>query len=367
MALVLAACGGGDDDDAASPTTTTAKPSTTTTEAAETTTTTDVLAKDHVAITAECPGIGPAPEAGEITWVQDGKLWAASPTDGAKRCLLETRGADNLAWGGTGDRVLAGQHTVVLTDGPRELGESTEQLQSWSRPTGRALIAQRQNGELTKVSVDDEPLVELYAAETTEAAYHPAGLSIVMVVPTGDRPDLLMTSNLGENARWIVENENAKAIHDLAFTASGALVFIADHDHGQHVHQLPLDSEAPELANLYEPPDGETLGALAVSPWHDNWYAVGADCSGHASLHVVIESQIADVPADIAGAEPIGWMPDGGLFVLDHPDGCDAPGDLYGLMDGQATLLSHGVDRAAVRAILPPPPPPPKEIEAAPA
>lgn len=369
MALVVAACGGGDDEAATPKTsTTTAKPVTTTTESPATTSTTEAApAVDHVAITAGCPGIGPAPSSGEITFIADGELLAAAPDGSPPRCLFETS-RSVVAWGGAADRVLVGDHTVVLADGPKTVGDDSDRLLSWSRPTGKALLAETADDTLIKYSIDDGATIGIFEAESTESAYHPAGLSIITAVPQGDRPSLLMTSNTGENPRWIVENETAHAIHDLAFTASGALVFIADHDDGsQHVHQLPLDSEAPDLATLYEPRARDSVGAVAVSPFHDDWYAVGADCTGRAALHVVIESQIADIPAAIVAAEPIGWMPDGGLFVLTHPDGCDQPGDLYGFRDGEATLVNRGVDGAAVRAVLPPPPPPPAEIEAAPA
>lgn len=364
--LVLSACGGGskNNDTTPTPSTTAAKP-TTTSERPETTTTTTV-AEEKVALTAACPGIGPAPAGGEITWVKDGRLWAAADDGPGTRCLFETT-RDTVAWGGAADRVLANDHTIVLAGGPQGIGADGDRLLSWSRPTGKALLATTVDDTLTKLPVNGDPQIGIFEAATTESAYHPAGLSIVIVVPQGDRPGLLMTSNTGENPRWIVENETATKIHDLAFTATGALLFVAEHDDMQHLHRLDLTTSEPELTIVLEAPLGERLGAVVASPWDDGRIAVGADCTGRSPLHVRVDGTEVDLRGtDVADGEPIGWLPDNSLVVLTHPDGC-GPGDLYSVTGTTATLVDHDVDGSAVRAVLPPPPPPPPEIEAAPA
>lgn len=371
LLLVLSACGGGSGKSASpsSSPSTTSKKTTTTTEGSATTTTTAVD-EDHVGITDDCPGIGAAPADGEITYSKDGELWAVEPDGMGAHCLIETSAA-TVAWGGAADRVLAGAHTYVVADGAHEIGDADDRLLGWSRPAGRALLAETADDTLVKYGIDGKPPVGIFDADSTESAYHPAGLSIVIVVPQGDRPGLLMTSNTGENPRWIVENENAKAIHDIAFGANGELFFIADHDDGsQHVHDLVFDSDAPELQSWYEPPAGDTLGAIAASPWDGN-IAMGADCSGHAALFSYFDGDPRKFPDEVADAEPIGWLPSGDLVVLTHPDGCGQPGDVYSV-DGStiapsAHLIAEGVASVAVRAVQPPPPPPPMEIEAAPA
>lgn len=371
LLLVLSACGGGSKKGDAAPetTTSTAKPKptkpTTTTERPESTTTTTV-AEEKVALTAACQGIGPAPAGGEITWVKGGRLWATAADGTNPHCLFETT-RDIVAWGGAADRVLAGEHTIVLADGPQEIGADGDRLLSWSRPTGKALLATTEDDTLTKLPLNGDPQIGIFEAATTESAYHPAGLSIVMVVPQGDRPGLLMTSNTGENPRWIVENETASEIHDLAFTKDGALLFVAVHDDGQHLHRLDLTTSEPQLTTVLEAPLDEPLGAVVASPWDDGRIAAGADCTGRGPLHVRVDGNDIDVGAEVAGGEPIGWLPDGSLVVLTRPDGDCGPGDLYSVTGATATLIDHGVDGAAVRAVLPPPPPPPPEIEAAPA
>lgn len=368
--LVLSACGGGSSkkDVATQTTTSTAKPTTTTTTTTSErpeTTTTALPARDEVALTATCPGIGDAPRAAEVTWVKDGKLWSAKVDGSDPHCLLEMDHASGLAWGGTGDRVLAGVHTIVLDDGPHALGAPDERLLTWSRPTGKALIAKKGDDTLEKISVTNDPLIDLYDAETSEAIYHPAGLSIVMVVPAAG-PGVLMTSNTGENPRWVIENETAHAIHDLAFTADGDLLFVAEHDGGQHVHRLNLRTST--LTVLWEAPLGEHIGAIAASPWDDTTIATGSDCHGAGPMHVEVGGKDVDLSGtEVADGEPIGWTPDDSLVVLTHPDGDCGTGDLYAVTGTTATLIDHGVDAAAVRAVLPPPPPPPPEIEAAPA
>ena len=359
--LVAAACSGDGDDDAVAPTTTTtAVPSTSST-------TVDLF---RVAV-GECNGIGQVPNSAAITWIADGRLWQRAGDGGEPSCLLEAS-YPSLEWGGTGDRVRIGD-SVVAGDDVRVLGDIDRHLDGFSRPTGTAVLAQATDGPLFKLPVDGSVPVELPAFHgSEEATYHPAGTAIVSVQPLGDRPGLILGSNLGQDPRWLVENETATELRGLTFTADGDLLFVAQHEGRQHVHRLDLTTNT--LSTEYElettRPE-ETIHGVVASPFRDDDVAASRSSSHQlAGLWV----QRDGVPVDVSGTpvehgDPIAWLPDGGLLVAVYEDDvhcCDGPPfDLHVLRADGVERIDGDVAAAAVRAVLPPPPPPPPDIEQA--
>ncbi|HEX4904912.1 MAG TPA: hypothetical protein VFU93_05645 [Acidimicrobiales bacterium] len=367
--LVTGACSSGDDDETAATTTTTEAPGTTTTEDRPSTT---EPAVESLSLTAECTGIGTLDGDAEISWLSGGRIWTAPASGGEERCVARYAGPSMLQWGGAADRLLAGTHSVLVESGVIDVVPDHVDALAWSRPSGRALLARDAEGATSKLSLVGEPPLDLQLPFTEgEVLYHPAGTAIALVSDTeasSAPPDLLLADNRGEDVRWLVTNESADDIDHLAFTADGALVFTARHGDDLHVHRLVLGSSTVE--NLLATTG--VLGSLVTSPYDDELVALGrTGCTDTASQELWLHdaSTTGDVAAtDAAMGDPVGWLPDGGLVVLVHDDGCDdQPGDLFVVRDGTATLVAADVEAAAVRSQLPPPPPPPPEIEAAPA
>ena len=359
--LVAAACGGGDDEAAPTTTVTTSVPSTSRT-------TVDL---SRVAV-GECDGVGAVPGASAITWIADGRLWQRAVDGGEPTCLLEAS-QPSVEWGGAGDRVRIGD-SVVLGDDVSLLGDVDRHLRGFSRPTGTAVLARATDGPLFKLPVDGSEPVELPSFHgSEEAIYHPAGTAIVSVQPLGDRPGLILASNLGHDPRWLVDNETASELRSLSFTADGDLLFIATHEGRQHVHRLDLTTNTLSTEYELEIATGsdERLLAVVASPFRDDDVAVSRSAT-HQLTGLWVQRDGA--PVDLAGTpvehgDPIGWLPDGGLLVAVYEDDvhcCDVPPfDLYVLRAEGAERIAGDVAAAAVRAVLPPPPPPPPDIEQA--
>lgn len=356
LVLIAGACGSSSKKDAApSPTTTTTR--------GRTTSTTEALG--DVRLTAECRGIGPAPKEWELTWVEKSDLRAVDADGTSRECLVAGVDARSLAWSGDGTRVLAASQHYVLEDGVHRVGENNERLLGWSRPAGRALLGRSAQGDVVKEVLDDDTRITLpFMIGTREVQYHPAGTAIVGVTDLGDRPNILMMSNLGTGERWLVDNESAHELHDLAFDRAGALLFVADHDEGHHLHRLDLATN--ELTTLFEKPPDVDVGPVVASQFDVGGIAAGL--GGCQPTWVQIGGKDVEITtAAAARGTPLGWLPDGRLVVRNPDDRCgDAPGDLY-IVDGSgvATRVAHGVAAAAIRAAVPPPPPAPPHIDEA--
>lgn len=364
LALLVGACGDDDDDDAAPPTTAT----TTTTVVTTPTDGGTPDAPESLRLTDECAGIGPVTDA-ELTWIADGRIWASTLDGSDPRCLAEFVGYPSLAWGGEADRLLAGERSVLLESGPVDVVPGDRVAIGWSRPTGRALLARGEDGALSKLSLNDEPRLELALPFTTgDVLYHPAGTAIALVSQGSESstpPDLLLASNRGDDARWLVANESANRIVDLEFTGDGALLFIAEHGGQWHLHRLVLGSD--ELETLLETDD--PMRSVVASQTVELAVAVDRGrCDDPGPLWASITGDVLELEGTpVERGSPVGWLPSGELVVLVRDAGCDdTTGDLY-VVGATVELVAEDVEAAAVRAPLPPAPPPPPEIEAAPA
>lgn len=358
--VVAGACAGDDDDDGAAPTITS------TTAATSTSTS---VAVDRVAV-GECNGVRAAPASAAITWIAGGRLWQRDANGGEPTCLLEA-GFPSLEWGGAGDRVRIGD-TVVLGDDVSVLGDIDRHLDGFSRPTGTAVLARATDGPLFKLPLDGSAPIELPAFHgSEEATYHPAGTAIVSVQPLGDRPGLILASNLGHDPRWLVDNETASELRRLTFTAGGALLFLAQHEGRQHVHRLDLATNT--LSTVYELDvvEDETVHDVVTSPFRDDDVAISRGTQHQLTgLWVRRDGELVSVAGTpLEHGEPIAWLPDGSLLVGVYEDDvhcCDVPPfDLYVLRAEGVERVAGDVAAAAVRAVLPPPPPPPPDIDQA--
>jgi hypothetical protein len=301
----------------------------------------------------------PVDGGGETTWVQAGQLRSmvlgASP-----HCLADEVSARRLEWSGDSNEVLA-DNRVLSAQGVRQEFAKDLALRL-SRPTGRSVIQLGQSdGRLLKyengaMSTKDITFVD----KPTEAVYHPAGRSIVASGMENGKNVLKIADNLGHNARVIALGETASSIHDLAFTASNALLFVGEHSGESHLHRLEL--ETGKLTTVATAKAPAKLGHVVTSPFPGGSVAwtTGTSCD----LVVEQDGKFIDVQGTaVASATPIGWLPNRTVVVKTGPCNEDGPGDLYAVgATGPPILLAQGVGAASVRAVLPDPTPPPADV-----
>lgn len=368
VALLAGACSSDSDkrDDAA--------PSTTSSSTAQGPSTTGA------ATAVSCDGLGAAPAEGsaEITWIgDDGRLWAvaadkAGTSSAEKRCLLDGAEAeDGVAWGGDADRVLV-RGKVVFADGRTEEPFPPGGITVLSRPTGTSVL-NVQDGRLRKRELGGDRTDITFLSGHGDTIYHPAGRHIVSTGTEDGRSILHIADNRGQGSQALVENETADLIYNPAFTASGALLFVADHGSYTELHRLEID--AGELSTIVREDIPDGIADLVTSPFQGGGVAWSQGVCDIAKGGRRLRAQRSGEYFKTEGtaverAEPLGWTPDGGIVVA-TPGFCDAEGEvdpatiervLYLFKDGVATEVTRGVQTAAVRAVLPPPPAPPKSI-----
>ncbi|CAA9243730.1 MAG: hypothetical protein AVDCRST_MAG76-1912 [uncultured Acidimicrobiales bacterium] len=124
---------------------------------------------------------------------------------------------------------------------------------------------------------------------------------------------MALADNEGVNPQPLLEIEAARSVSNPTFTASGALLYTADHGDRVDLHRL-------EIGELKGTPE-----ALA--------------------------------------ARPVGWLSDGRLAAVTGQI-CQTtkPGKLLLVGEGGVEVVAEAVTSAAVRAVLPPPPPTPSII-----
>lgn len=304
--------------------------------------------------------MGPIEGAGEVTFVRGGKLL---DTTG---CLLAGAAeSSSVTWGGAADRVVVG-NTITLAGQPaaQTLGAGAIVL---SRPTGKAVLRVGAGGRLEKREIDSDDWRDIsFLAKHETAVYHPAGRSIVSTGTDEDgKATLAIADNEGRGPKPLLDNESAKHINDPVFTASGALLFTADH--GDHVDLHRLEIDAAKLTTVAAVNAPATIDNITTSPFEGGGVAwTTGDCASKTPPVMTAERGGAFFPlagTQVAGARPVGWLPDGRLLAIDGQTcATGAPGTLLVLKGAELEVVAHDVTAAAVRAVLPPPPPPPPSI-----
>ena len=160
-----------------------------------------------------------------------------------------------MEWGGKGDRVLLGG-TVVTAAGRTKLFDSATTL---SRPTGTAVLSISRIGVLLKREVDAPAERNLgILTKHTDVVYHPAGAQHRGGGRVQERqPELLITDNEGRVPRPLLEIEEAKSVSNPVFTASGALLYTADHGDRVDLHRLEIGSDMFSTPWTSSPPAGD--------------------------------------------------------------------------------------------------------------
>lgn len=319
---------------------------------------------------AGCDGIGPVPDGGEMTWVANGRLFAATP-GGRSRCLLGVPEGGQPVWGAKGDRVLVapagarvGEETVRLS-----LGEG---VPSWSRPTGTSVLV-LEDGGLRKVALAGGAGQDVsFLFRHQEAVYHPGGRFIYSVGE--DEPGnygIFLATNQGKERRAVAQSESARRIHGLAFSLD-TLFFVAEHPferagNRNHLHWRTQDPEPPLFTLPL--PDGH-VDKLIVSPVDAGKVAVqmgecpagrsvlaGDPTTDPADEFNRSHSRLPAVDVGAADTEVVGWLPGGRLVVLGRP-GCGQPGILWVVPQDSGGApsperIADGVEAAAVRELIP--------------
>jgi hypothetical protein len=308
-----------------------------------------------------------APE-GEVTLVVGSTLYGVHPDGTAARCLaqLPSGRTGAIEWGPLGDRVLLGPGTVLDATGERASGFFVDNPGvRWSRPTGSALIAPRQDdGHLIwRRSTDAEDRLDIsFLARTDAAVYHPAGKNILGV---GSGPDGLygvyLAGNRGEDPRPVATiADPTTVVHDLAFDAAGThAYFVHDHPGEFHVHDLTF----PDLALTDLAVSSEPVGRLVVDDTSSIAWREG-DCRGRTTTVVWSPDARTSRPVgagfdlEAMSTEPVGWVGDARLAVMARARGCEGPGDLWisPTDGGPPVLLAAAIEQAAVRTVAPPAP-----------
>jgi hypothetical protein len=317
--------------------------------------------------------LGRAPRRGEITFIADGRLVAASPSGERVECLVELGPlAGNVVaptWNAPADRVLLGKRVLSrdLSVTPR-LNTRGSQLPQWSRPSGTSVVYLDRRGRLMKGSSRGGAPVDIsFLARHDAVTYHPAGKHVaVSGVAEDGTYGLYLATNLGTEPRLLARGETARSIHDLRFAEDGrTLYFTARHGPRRwHLHRLRMGPGAG-LETLAE---GSWGIEYAVSPFHEGrvaWF-LGGDCAmGDAGRFAVVGRDL-NVPAELrkVGIQPVGWLPSGDLVVRAGARGCDTaePGDVYVLSRRPPVLIAEeNYGAVSVRASMPPPPRAPGE------
>jgi hypothetical protein len=363
LLLSLLGCSG-DDDDAASSTTSERQMSTTSGDI--TTSTTAAEREESLRLTRECAGIDAFSDT-QLSWIADGRIWVAGTSGDQRRCVAEFDGDARLQWGGAGDRLFAGDRSVLLADGPKDILGDDDIAQGWSRPTGRALVVRRGDA-MHKLSLEGEPPIELpgFALGVVEPLYHPSGTAIAAIEHASN--NVVLVNNRGVSPQWVLGTEVADDIDDFAFSAGGDLVFVARHDAEWHLHRLVLGEDVASDVLIAS----TEIEDVTTSYWDNSAVAASrGTCREPGELYVEIGEEQRDLTGTaVERGVPVGWTPDDDLVVLVgetcEEDGADT-GDLYVVSGTDAILVAEGVRAPAVRAVLPPPSPPPPELAPAPA
>jgi hypothetical protein len=338
VAVLAGGCSSKDSKDSAQPTTTSAPSGTSTT------------ASDADCTFTEVSG------GGEATWVVGGQLRAAVPGK-TWHCLAGGVSGQSVQWSGDGAKALIDGALLSATGVVRRFAEPALRL---SRPTGRSVIAvgsrvlKYENGaqDARDITFVDHP---------TEVIYHPAGRSIVATgTDASGKPVLKIADNQGQNAKDLVTAETAERISSLAFTASNALLFVADHGDHQHLHRLELATAKLTTVSEVKKPNG--FARVTTSPFPGG--GVAWNETGPCKLVMVQDAKFIGIKlAAVAAGSPVGWLADRSLVVKADSCGSSPTGALYAVSaDGASTLIVDNAGTAAVRVVLPDPEPPPAQV-----
>jgi hypothetical protein len=331
---------------------------------------TTVAATAGGALPAGCGGDAPSPTSAPVTFVAEGRAWAATADGRRLWCLFEVRRPGPFLWGPRGDRVVLDGLEVRGVGTPvwrPARGIDTVSL-AWLGANGNALAFVMPGGlNLASASLGSIDLRELtpFRGGSTYLAVagHPSGEALAFVVRRGGSFELWMASNAGSGAVRLVGPTRAR-LGPLAFSAGGKALYYGA--------RRPDGGRRLEVFSLAE---GRTLDP-AWTGERDVLAIVGRRDPAATQLVVDTGRGCEDRRADLSGldggpgrpllasaSEPtsaVGWLDTRRVLLVEG--GCEGPFDLW-LVDvngGEPKPVARGIDRAALRS------PDPRPVPAAP-
>lgn len=321
---------------------------------------------------------GRVPSEGQITFVRDDKIVAASPDGEPETCLVDLERtsiaptATPLSWNARGDAVIVDD--VAVFAGTRRTFRVVDRRPEravWSRPNGTSVVYVATDGRLMKRPSAGGPADDIsFLQRHDDVAYHPAGTHIATTgVTTKGTYGLFLATNVGTGRRLLARGERARLITGLRFSDDGQyLYYTARHGPGNwHLHRLGIGADR----SFVTLDDGRSGFEYTVSPRSARtiaWFSVGDCAEGEAGkFHARGPGTSGlDIPAELRATDlrPVGWLPGRELVVASSPVSCSttAARDVYVLGDHEPILIVEEVGAsAAVRTKVPPPPPPPDE------
>jgi hypothetical protein len=319
----------------------------------------------HLAGAANACRLDSPPVSGEITYVEHDRLMAVNADGTDRRCLSEGVGTAPR-WDRSGQRALVGPTRTLRADGSSSTGYRDTDQVVWS-PAGTSLLAVTGDGRLLKRPATGGPAQDMtFLNRYDTAVYHPSGRAIV-AVGDGDSEagyGIYLADTTGALQATLADGETTHHIDALAWTSDGQLVFTAEHPNRWDLHRLDLTTgQLTTLASTLSP--DEPITDVVTSPFPGGgiaWREGRCAADGPPPVtKMVLAGQPIRLPATLASAVPIGWLPDDGLVFL-HESSCTtrptptSAGDVYVFRSGISTTVASGATGATVRAALPPPP-----------
>jgi hypothetical protein len=307
-----------------------------------------------------------------VAFVAGGNAWVLDPAGERATCVFPAPTPGPFDWNPRGDRALLDGLEIQSVGGKelRAQSSATSPVSSWGHPVGKAVVFVAEDGtRLHKVypgSQSEDDITPVPDVRYLNVAYHPSGLAIAFVVDTGERQEIWLSSNVGEDPVRLVFAVDGTTFGALAFTADGTtLLYAAVHaDDAPILHALDLTNPTVNQG-LWRGGAGDRI--TTISPqWIEGGrlvaMTVGSSCETSRAM-LFRQGRLATPIAD-APSRAVGWLD--GHTVLVASGGCASPSNLSAVDVRQdATLpLVTGVELAAARTpMLDAVPPLPQDIE----
>ena len=308
---------------------------------------------------AGCPS-GADVHAHTVAFVAGGNAWALDPDSGDATCLFPSPTPGPFTWNPRGDRALLSDLEITSVEG-KELraGSSTAPVAtSWGHPIGKAVVYISPSGtRLRKVypgTQRRDDITPVAGVHYLNVIYHPSGLALAFVIDTGERQEIWLSSNLGEDPVRLVFAVGGTTFGSLAFAADGGtLLYSAVHaDDAPLLHALDLRNPTINQGWWHGEP-GDRISAIFTQPRRDGELiamTVGSACRDSRAM--LFHRGDAPQPLAEAPSRVVGWL--NGHTVLVATGGCAEPSNLVSVdVTQQAAIpLVMGVDVAAARTPL---------------
>jgi hypothetical protein len=323
------------------------------------------------ALPAGCPS-GTKARAQTVAFVAGGNAWLLDPTSGDASCVFPTPAPGPFTWNPRGDRALLNGLAIRSVDGKqlRTASSETSPASSWGHPIGKAVVyispSRRRLLKVYPGTQRQDDVTPVDHVRYLNVIYHPSGLALAFVVDTGDRQEIWLSSNVGQDPVRLVFAVRGTTFGALGFTADGrTLLYAAVHgDDAPLLHALDL-TDPTINQGLWHGQPGDRITDIFTQPSKSGELValtVGSSCEDSRAMvfrRGEQPRQLADAPSRV-----VGWLDD--QTVLVASGGCVGPSDLAAsnvVKEGTLPLV-NGVDIAAARTpLLPFVPPLPEHIE----